>query len=159
MSRNILDILKASTFDSKLNWETLYESSIKHTPAYHAIETLLKGKEVNLPEELHFHDKDGHKRTEARVCWWDLDRKIIIPTKHIEPAVYEAQKQMLKIPETPIEKPTFFGHYWEQGTPKIVNPKAVCLDYSVAKNGHLCGYRFDGENELSHRSLFGFRCI
>ena len=145
--------IKASSMGNKLNLETLYESSIKNTPTYHAIETLLKGKEVNLPPELHFHDKDGHKRTEARVCWWDKDRKILIPTKHIDPETYQTHKEKLPIPETPIEKPTFFGHYWESGTPKIINPRAVCLDYSVAKNGHLCAYRFDGEGELESEKL------
>lgn len=151
--RPSMEKIVAGAMGSKLNLDTLYESSIKNSPAYQAVETVLKGKEVNLPPELHFHDKDGHLRTEARVCWWDLDRKIIIPTKHIDPAIYQSQKKALKVPETPIERPTFFGHYWEAGTPKIVNPKAVCLDYSVAKNGHLCAYRFDGETELQSKKL------
>jgi Calcineurin-like phosphoesterase len=148
-----IETIKSSALGNKLNLDILFESSIKKTQAYHAIETLLKGKEVVLPPELQFHDKNGHKRTEARVCWWDLDRKIIIPPNFIEQSVYEAQKQMLKVPETPIERHTFFGHYWEQGTPKIVNPLAVCLDYSVADNGHLCAYRFDGESELQSSNL------
>jgi hypothetical protein len=47
-----------------------------------------------------------------------------------------------------------FCHYWETGTPKIINPKAVCLDYSYArKDGYLCAYRNDGEGELSSEKL------
>lgn len=148
-----IDKIKSAALGSKLNLETLYESSIKNTPAYHAIETLLKGKEVKLPPELYFHDKDGHKRTEARVCWWDEDRKIIIPTKHIDNETYHFHKSQLIIPKTPIERPTFFGHYWESGTPKVVNSMAVCLDYSVAKDGYLCAYRFDGEEKLESEKL------
>ena len=147
--------IKSTTFDSKMNVDFLYASAKKNSPSYDAIEILLKGKEVPLPPELHFTDRDKNLRTKGRVCWWDTNRKIIIITKDIDPAVYEFHKKALKVDveKTPI--PTFFGHYWEDpnSNPKIVNPKAVCLDYSVAKNGKLCAYRFDGESELSTDKL------
>jgi hypothetical protein len=47
----------------------------------------------------------------------------------------------------------FFGHYWLQGTPQLLQPHAVCLDYSVAKGGQLVGYRWDGEAVLSADKL------
>jgi len=47
-----------------------------------------------------------------------------------------------------IKSPIFFGHYWFTGTPKPLSSKAACLDYSVAKGGHLVSYRWDGEQEL-----------
>ena len=39
------------------------------------------------------------------------------------------------------EKPVFFGHYWLKDQPLLENPKAICLDYSVAKKGILVGCR------------------
>ncbi len=34
---------------------------------------LLKGPEQRLPEGIHFFDKDGHKREEVRLRWWDQE--------------------------------------------------------------------------------------
>ncbi len=139
--------------NSKLSEDILFASSVKGSPAYEAIEIVLKGKEIPLPPELFFKDKDKIQREDARVCWWDLSRKIIIPTKGFAAGVYETQLAQLKVPHTPISKTIFFGHYWEAGVPKIVNPKAACLDYSVAKDGYLCAYRFDNEPELNSEKL------
>jgi hypothetical protein len=41
------------------------------------------------------------------------------------------------------EAPVFFGHYWLDGIPRIEAENAVCLDYSVAKGGHLVAYRWN----------------
>jgi hypothetical protein len=35
-----------------------------------------------------------------------------------------------------------------QGPPSLTSNKLTCLDFSIAKGGVLCGYRFDGESEL-----------
>lgn len=153
-SVNSFKSLKTFTHDKKLNEELLIESNQKDSDAYNLIEILLKGIEVkNLPKELHFTDSYGKVRDTARVCWWNEDRKIIIPPKDINPDIVEKFKGEIKVPNVYVTKPTFFGHYWETGTPRIVNPRAVCLDYSVAKKGSLCAYRFDGEDELTSDKL------
>lgn len=47
-------------------------------------------------------------------------------------------------------KPVFVGHYWLSAErPAILAPNVACLDYSVAKEGFLCAYRWDGEQTLS----------
>ena len=38
---------------------------------YEALETLLKGKEIRLPDGASFRDKDGTSRHNIRVRWWD----------------------------------------------------------------------------------------
>jgi hypothetical protein len=43
-------------------------------------------------------------------------------------------------------KPVFFGHYWLSGEPDMKNPSAICLDYSVAKDGILVACRL-GEKD------------
>jgi hypothetical protein len=46
--------------------------SYRHgSAAYSAVEILLKGPEEGLPAGLHFFDKDGHRREEVRLRWWD----------------------------------------------------------------------------------------
>ena len=47
------------------------------------------------------------------------------------------------------EKPVFFGHYWLKGQPVIQRENICCLDFSVAKQGYLAAYRFDGEQVLN----------
>jgi hypothetical protein len=52
--------------------ETGIRQSYRHgTVAHAAVEILLKGPEQRLPEGIHFFDKDGHKREEVRLRWWD----------------------------------------------------------------------------------------
>jgi hypothetical protein len=41
--------------------------------AYLAAEILLKGPEEHLPPGIFFLDKDGHKREEVRIRWWDAN--------------------------------------------------------------------------------------
>ena len=45
--------------------------------------------------------------------------------------------------------PVLFGHYWFTGKPEVISPQFACLDYSVAKDGPLVAYRWDGEIGLS----------
>lgn len=40
------------------------------------------------------------------------------------------------------------GHYWFTDDPAPLAPNAACLDYSIAKGGRLCAYRWDGEPAL-----------
>ncbi|MEO9932315.1 hypothetical protein [Rhodopirellula bahusiensis] len=45
--------------------------------------------------------------------------------------------------------PVLVGHYWLTGTPVPLSVNVACTDYSVAKNGKLVAYRWDGETALS----------
>ena len=43
------------------------------------------------------------------------------------------------------------GHYWlSPQKPEILAENVVCLDYSVAKGGFLCAYRWNGEQKLNN---------
>jgi hypothetical protein len=53
-----------------LNDDLLRASSVPGSWQYKAVETLLKGKEIQLPEGASFSDKDGKSRHEIRVRWW-----------------------------------------------------------------------------------------
>jgi hypothetical protein len=46
--------------------------------------------------------------------------------------------------------PLFFGHYWLpfEEVPALMAPNLACLDFSVAKDGALTAYRWDGEQKL-----------
>jgi hypothetical protein len=51
--------------------EGVLESYRHGSAAHSAAEILLKGPEERLPARIHFSDKDGHRREEVRLRWWD----------------------------------------------------------------------------------------
>jgi len=42
-----------------------------------------------------------------------------------------------------------FGHYWWTGQPTVHSRTTATVDFSVAANGHLVAYQWNGESELS----------
>jgi len=140
---------------SELSDELLVSASEKGTWQYEAIETLLKGKELPLKQGMSFNDKDGNKRHQIRVRWWDQ-----LATTY-QAAFMGPDSARTHIPDDEIEgdhivvyghsePPVFLGHYWFEGEPAPLAQNIACLDYSVAKSGgKLVAYRWDGEQELS----------
>ncbi|WP_338924985.1 metallophosphoesterase (plasmid) [Pseudomonas silesiensis] len=145
--------------------KTLKESAwplIAHrgTPAYIAIETLLKGTEISLPNGLTYHDKDGIERDKTRTRWWDKQAR----TYRELGLVSEAMRCLLPDQEVPgaerIENDSphcvFFGHYWMHGEPELLGDRVACLDYSIGKgtaSGKLCAYRWSGESVLNKENF------
>jgi hypothetical protein len=53
------------------------------------------------------------------------------------------------VPYTVDAKPVFLGHYRLRGErPALLRQNVACVDWSVAKGGFLCAYRWDGERKL-----------
>jgi hypothetical protein len=142
----------------RLTPEFMLRASQPGTPEYEATEVTLKGREVSLPGGLSFADKDGHRRHITRVRWWQNPALAAtyydyyledLPELRGQPVDAASLDPWYYQDETPV----FFGHYWLRGTPQLLQPHAVCLDYSVAKGGQLIGYRWDGEQTLSADKL------
>ena len=137
----------------------LVEASTKGTTAYNAIESLLKGVEIELPEGKSFLDKDKHRRTSVRTQWWHNSDstlgEIAFPKGLFdgEDLASEVIGANDLIGYGDNEKPVFLGHYWMKGTPTLMAHNVACLDYSVAKDGKLVAYRWDGERTLSNGKL------
>lgn len=119
---------------------------------YEAVETLLKGKEVDLPPGYSFHDKDGHERRAIRTRWWRQDLRTYREA-YIGPSGVNIPDLALPdgeaVPEP--DRPTFIGHYWldPREPPAPLSARVACVDFSVARGGPLVAYRFDGELELA----------
>lgn len=121
-------------------------------PAFEAVEVLLKGPEVPLPDGVTFVDKDGHVRDAIRTRWWAkqartyADAYIGPPGVEIPPEPLPARASL---PEP--DRPTFIGHYWLDAASGLapLSPQVACVDYSVAKGGPMVAYRFDGEPRLT----------
>ncbi len=139
------------------------EGSRKSNPLYSAIDVVLKGREMKLPEGVSFRDKDGHERHDARVRWFEDPRgktlrNYSLPEIPHLPAlpVPEAVRRAAR-PYPSNSPPVFFGHYWLDGKqPVPLASNVFCLDYSVARGGFLCGYRAEGGGPIGEG---GFRSI
>lgn len=130
------------------------ELACRGSAGYDAVETLLKGLEIPLPDGHHFFDKDQNPRYNIRTEWWNQQALTYRDLAMVPADVIE------RIPHTPVpndilpgykgDKPLFVGHYWLTGTPAPLNDHIACLDYSVAggTKGKLCAYRWDGEQTL-----------
>ena len=135
--------------------EGIFQSYRHGSEAHAAVEILLKGPEEPLPDGIHFFDKDGHRRQEVRLRWWDQGATTF------RRAALGMDGRESEIPDSDLStdyryheaKPVFFGHYWLKGHPRITAPNAACLDFSVAKQGYLTAYRWSGEQVLTEESL------
>jgi hypothetical protein len=128
----------------------------KGTALYEAVDVALKGKEERLPPGVGFHDKDGHWRTDMRTRWYRDPRGLTyraysLPRdERIPDTDVTAETAARARPYPPDAPPVFFGHYWlKDAEPALLAGNAACLDYSVADGGFLCGYRWQGERELT----------
>ena len=116
---------------------------------YQIVEETLKGKEYRLPDGRSFTDKDGTVRQDCRMRWWaSSDERTHLGNVLME-CPEELKKEAVKNPQDILEyrdeKPVFFGHYWLKGKPSTTNSNAICLDYSVAKDGILVACRLHKE--------------
>ncbi len=142
--------------------ELLFDSSVKGSEAHEVINDTLKGKEINIPEEHKWQDKQNHWRTENRYKWW-MDPK----TSTYEYCIFDCPQSLkdnkvtedIKIAVYPKDAPpVFFGHYWlEDEYPVIQKDNVICLDYSVASGkvecAKLVAYRFNGETKLDKNNF------
>lgn len=139
-----------------LDDDLLVAASRKDSEEFVAVETLLKGREILMPNGHTFPDKDGNPRHHIRMKWWDAR------ARSYREAFLGPDSATSHIPEDPIdvdhlieysseEPPVFIGHYWMDTEPALLAPNVACLDYSVAakSGGKLVAYRWDGEQALS----------
>ena len=112
-----------------------------------------------MPDGLSFFDKDGTERSEIRIKWWEdpatatYKQMSVLPLEQLP----ELEVDLALLKHTryyhALEKPVFYGHYWLNGLPSLQRENICCLDYSVAKQGYLVSYRYDGEALLSSDKL------
>jgi predicted MPP superfamily phosphohydrolase len=133
-------------------------AAMKGSSEYHIIETLLKGSEIELPAGCSFNDTDGNVRRKLRVKWWQTSGATYRDIAMLEP------EQLQNIPAVPFlrdlvgnypstDKPVFFGHYWMRPNSGLQSDNSMCVDYSVARKGTLCSYRWSGEKQLWEENI------
>lgn len=138
----------------------------KEDSLFDAIETVVKGREIKLPEGVTYLDADKHERSKVRTRWWVTDREhwtwrdcALVFDREVRATLpdseVDADDQAIGGPYPAHAPPVFFGHYWippEDGIQPLAS-NVACLDYSVARNGRLCAYRWNGEDALDRESF------
>lgn len=156
---NQIEYLKNNLIDNQLkNNKTILQSTIKGTELNIAINTILNGKKIKLPNGYEIRTKDGKIRNKIRIKWWasiknsNTYNDISVETIDNLPNII-IDKLILSNNYGKTEKPVFFGHYWLDGKPSLFNDNICCLDYSIAKKGELVAYRYNFENKLSNEKF------
>lgn len=148
--------LEENTNQGVLNTEQYLELINKDSLLNKSIEIVCKGKEEQLPKGQSFIDKDGTERKEIRIKWWLNPKKSSLNEMSIIKNMGLSEELLIGKEESyydELQKPVFFGHYWLKGEPCLYRNNICCLDFSVAKNGYLCSYRYNGESELQDENL------
>lgn len=139
----------------------LAESELHGSDLFWAVDNVLKGPTIRMPEDHWFADKAGHRRRSVRIKWYESPqarsfKDYHLGTNTIPDVPISLQNENRGIDNTlghiepyPADAPpVFVGHYWLKGTPAPLALNVACTDYSVAKQGKLCGYRWHGEQTL-----------
>ena len=149
--------------------ELVRDGSMKGHASYLAIETVLKGPEVDLGG-YSYTDKDGHNRTNGRVAWWKTDATTLRDIVRLDPSwplVGPNGERVDELPETPLSAitgsvppypndapPVLFGHYWfTDNDDKPSTSNTACVDFSAVKGGDLVAYRWDHEPALDPKKF------
>lgn len=154
-----ISFLRSHLENDRLTDNLLRMSVKRGTQLHAAINISLKGKEMPMPEGLNFEDKDGTERTQIRIRWWEDPKQAtyrgisvlplnVLPEVPIDLTVLKYQDYY-----GPEEKMVFFGHYWLKGKPEPYRNNICCLDYSVARGGHLVAYQLDDEMKVNKEKM------
>ncbi len=130
------------------------------SPLFIPVDVVLKGRDAALPDGLLIRDKDGGVRNEISARWYlpphgHTYRTYALQTDEID-CNRELDQSVIEqaAPYGSAEKPVFVGHYWLSAQrPELLADNVACLDYSVAKGGFLCAYRWNGEQKLRNENF------
>ncbi|MCS4090079.1 metallophosphoesterase [Rhizobium sp. BK176] len=152
----IEDVRRLSRGTGLLSGQMLFDSYRKGHETREQVDITIRGREVDLPEGVSFIDGDGAERDKSRVRWWQGEtpqklRDLIVDDIDTDADV-DATDIFVNLEDSD-PRPVFFGHYWMQGSPRLMTDKAACLDFSVAAGGELCAYSWRGEPVLTPDNL------
>lgn len=150
----MLQRIAGQSFESE---DFFFAAVSKCNPEGEAVETLLKGVEIELPRGLEIADASGIMRPNLRVKWWELPGEISTYRDlafHPDPAVPDVEvsaQHREQIPGYPADAPpVFFGHYLKSAASPLLPERhnVACLDHAAAKDGPLVAYRWQGEERI-----------
>jgi hypothetical protein len=154
-SHEQIAILDAARRDcGGITTDFLVRATRRKEPLHEAIEIVLKGPEIQLPQGYAYLDRYGTQRRWMRIRWYRPPDEMN-ETYQSYALTADQGLPAERLPANRISghfvysddaPPVFFGHYWLRGErPSRLAKNVACLDYSVALGGYLCAYRWRGE--------------
>lgn len=140
--------------DGRLKGSDLEEVAGKTTMFARAVDRILTGPEIKLPDDYVIHDNAGHERDHVRIAWWrsqarnwvDATLSVPDPSQLPDLPLVGAADALLYPEDAP---PVFVGHYKMVGVPTVEAASALCLDYPARP----CLYQWSGEARLDAGNL------
>jgi hypothetical protein len=148
-----INYLKSKNIVDFSNQKFLFESADKTSKEFEAIECLLKGEEMEVPD-VPFYDKDGNKRYSYRIKWWLKGESLECKDSLFEFPNHGKSDSISISGYKESDVPVFFGHYWlKNSKPILMSQNVCCIDFSVAKSGNLVAYSWNGERILDEANF------
>ena len=162
-----IDAIEAVCASGRLGREHYVAATTEGSRLYDAVETLLKGPEIDLAE-LGFgpyYDHGGDPRTRARIRWWDRDARTLRDLADLRGMKTQDGEPYPVLDPDPVDGfdfsllytdsvPVVYGHYWFQwdNHREDWTEYTACVDFSAVKGGRLVAYRWDGEPTITWRN-------
>ncbi|MCP9339318.1 metallophosphoesterase [Stutzerimonas xanthomarina] len=152
----VIDQLRKRLNRARVDHEFLRDAAFADGFAAKALDRLLRGTDMPLPQGLTLTSAEGFKRSFFRTKFWEEDPQTYgdvvfqpdgLPEHAARMPLSQSQKSRLFLygPDEPL---LFVGHYWRSGTPAPIRSNLACLDYSAVMYGKLVAYRLDEETRL-----------
>lgn len=140
----------------RLDDDFLREAAFPSSFATQALDRLLRGTDMPLPNGLTLTSAEGFTRNFFRTKFWEENPEtygdIVFQPDGLPEGVaslplskQEKRRLFLYGPQEPL---LFVGHYWRRGRPEPIRHNLACLDYSAVKHEKLVAYRLDQEARL-----------
>lgn len=149
-----IDLIAARRPDGRLAEEDLPEIAAEQSAFARAVNNLVTGPELPLPEGHGFHDAHGQERHRVRIAWWRSsartwrDAALSVPRpEELPQGLVPRSDEVAFYPKD--APPVFMGHYKMQGAPRLEGPVTACLDYPESG----CVYGWRGERRLHSDNL------
>ena len=138
----------------------LQRAITKTSPEHQAVQTVLKGIKLPLPDGQVCLDRFGIPRSRVRIRWW-LDPSGLTYSELLYPAHEGAStylgpslEDLTYVEPYPIYEPAVFtGHYCLPVREPKINGNVACVDGCVTCDGVLWAYRHTGEQILNSLNL------
>jgi len=124
-----------------------------------AINELVKGIELQLPNDLIIKDNKGISRRLFRIKWWESAEgktfNEVSFSNRFKLPEYTIPKEIVPSIENYSEDlpPVFFGHYCLEKQDLIIKNNLCCVDRCVVRSQTLSAYRWNGETTLKPENL------
>lgn len=145
--QNEVDLLAERNSLKACGWG---DPAFRKLPVGIAVELLIKGPEVRLPQGYHTIDRQGSKRKKARCAWWKDGRRhslrdMIVPfTEQLPEIPYRDEIGELHEWYAPDQPPVFIGHYGFKEYPGLLSANVACVDYVQKGTKSIGAYRWNG---------------